>query len=65
MKICIAELRNSVADDVNSGRLYGYITRWRQPEELYYRTLYVLFVADENEVQHVLSGEMPNGFAAI
>jgi hypothetical protein len=65
VKMCIAELRNSVADDIKSGRLYGYITRWRQPEELYYRTLYVLFVAEENAVPHVLSGEMSNGFVAI
>lgn len=65
VKGCIAELRDSVRDDVNNGRLFAYLTRWRQPEELYYRTLYVLFVADENEIPHVLSGELPNGFTAI
>jgi hypothetical protein len=63
--MCIAELRNSVRDDVNGGRLFAYLTRWRQPEELYFRTLYVLFVAEADEVPHVLSGELPNGFTAI
>jgi hypothetical protein len=61
VKGSIAELRDSVRDDVNNGRLFAYLTRWRQPEELYFRALYVLFIADE----HVLSGELPNSFTAI
>lgn len=62
---CIAQLRDSVKDDVDNGRLFAYFTRTRQPEELYCRTLYVLFVADDAELPHTLSGEQPNGFAAI
>jgi hypothetical protein len=65
VKACIFELLGSVADDVKNHRLFAYMTRWRQPEELYYRTLYVLFVADEGELPHVFSGDMPNGFRAI
>lgn len=65
IKSCIVEIINSVICDVNKGRFLAYLTRQRQPEELYYRVLYILFVADEAEIPHVLSGEVPNGFSAI
>jgi hypothetical protein len=65
IKHCIAEIISSVKDDLKNGRVLAYLTRQRQPEELYYRVLYILFVADEAEIPHVLSGEIPNGFAAI
>jgi len=63
--MCIAELVNSVVDDVNKGRFFAYLTRWRQPDEMYYRALYVMFVADKDAIPHVVSGEMPNSFSAM
>jgi hypothetical protein len=37
----------------------------RQPEELYFRTLYILFIASDDEIPHVLSGDLPNSFSQI
>ena len=64
-KLCIVELIQSVIDDVNKGRLFAYLTRWRDPEELYTRVLYAMFVAPTDHLPHIFSGEMPNGFAAM
>src|SRR5579862_705287 len=64
-KRCIVELIQSVIDDLNKGRMFAYLTRWRDPEELYTRVLYALFVAPTDYLPHILSGEMPNGFAAM
>jgi hypothetical protein len=65
VKSCIVELIQSATDDVNNGRFFAYLTRWRLPEEMYFRALYMLFVADEAEIPHIISGEFPNGFANI
>jgi hypothetical protein len=64
-KRCIVELIQSVIDDVNKGRIFAYLTRWRDPEELYTRVLYALFVAPAEHLPHIFSGGMPNGFAAM
>lgn len=64
-KSCITELINSAIDDVNKGRFFAYLTRWRQPDEMYFRALYILFVADKAAIPHVVSGEMPNSFSAM
>ena len=64
-KRCIVELIQSVIDDVNNGRIFAYLTRWRDPEELYTRVLYAMFVAPADHLPHIFSGEMPNGFAAM
>jgi hypothetical protein len=64
-KHCIVELINSVIADVNGSRFFAYLTRWRQPDEMYYRALYLLFVADKADIPHVVSGEMPNSFSAM
>jgi hypothetical protein len=64
-KRCIVELIQSVIDDVNKGRIFAYLTRWRDPEELYTRVLYALFVAPADHLPHIFSGEWPNGFAAM
>ena len=37
----------------------------RQPEELYFRTLYILFIASDGEIPHILSGDLPNSFSQI
>jgi hypothetical protein len=54
-----------VIDDVNKGRIFAYLTRWRDPEELYTRVLYAMFVAPADHLPHIFSGDMPNGFAAM
>ena len=64
-KRCIVELIQSVIDDVNKGRIFAYLTRWRDPEELYTRVLYAMFVAPADHLPHIFSGDMPNGFAAM
>lgn len=64
-KSCIAEIMQSVADDLRQGRCFAYLTRWRQPEELYHRALYIMFVASPDEIPHVISGETPNNFSDV
>jgi hypothetical protein len=64
-KSCIVELIQSAIDDVNKPRLFAYLTRWRTPEELYHRALYILFIADAAELPHIFSGEPPNSFTAM
>src|ERR1700684_1170433 len=55
-KRCIVELTQSVTDDVNAGRIFAYLTRWRDPEELYARALYAIFVAPIDHLPHIYSG---------
>ncbi len=64
-KRCIVELIQSVIDDVNKGRIFAYLTLWRDPEELYIRVLYALFVAPNDHLPHIFSGDWPNGFSAM
>jgi hypothetical protein len=65
VKSCIVELIQSVTDDVKKGRFFAYLTRWRQPEEMYYRALYMLFIADKAAIPHIFSGEVPNSFLGM
>jgi hypothetical protein len=65
VKCCIGELVQSVSDDVKKGRFFAYLTRWRQPEEMYHRALYMLFVADQAAIPHIVSGERPNSFSTM
>ena len=46
----IAELGNSIATDLAAGRNFALITRSRQPEELYIRALYAIFIATPDEL---------------
>jgi hypothetical protein len=64
-KHCVAELINSVTNDVNKGLFFAYLTRWRQPDEMYYRVLYMLFVANKTAISHIVSGEPPNSFSVM
>ena len=64
-KRCIVELIQSVINDLEKGRIFAYLTRWRDPEELYTRVLYGLLVAPADHLPHILSGARPNGFAAM
>ncbi|MGH9541905.1 MAG: hypothetical protein ACRD2H_08480 [Terriglobales bacterium] len=64
-KGCIVELIQSVTDDANNRRIFAYLTRWRDPEELYTRVLYAMFAAPADHLPHIFSGERPNSFAAM
>jgi hypothetical protein len=61
----MAELRDSICRDLAENKLFAWSSRLRQPEELYIRTLYVLFIATDDEVPHILSGDMPNSFSTL
>jgi hypothetical protein len=65
VKLSIVELVQSVIDDVNKNRYFAYLTRWRQPEEMYHRALYMLFIANQAEIPHIVSGETPNSFSEM
>lgn len=61
----MAELAQSICRDLESKKVFAFHTRVRQPEELYIRTLYALFVAPDDEIPHILSGATPNGFSRL
>ena len=59
----MAELRESICRDLLDKKVFAFHTRIRQPEELYIRTLYTLFIATNEEIPHILSGSPPNGLS--
>jgi hypothetical protein len=61
----MAELRDSICRDLADGKLFAWHARLRQPEELYIRALYALFISGEKELPHILSGDMPNGLSGL
>jgi hypothetical protein len=61
----MVELRDSICRDLVENKIFAWHTRLRQPEELYIRTLYALFIAEEKELHHILSGDMPNGLSGL
>lgn len=61
----MAELRESICRDLEAKKVFAWHSRLRQPEELYIRTLYALFVASEKELPHVISGDTPNGLSRL
>lgn len=63
--MAIVEIVQSLEDDFSKGRTFALLSRIRQTEEMYYRALYVLFIAKPEELPHVFSGETPNGFTDI
>jgi hypothetical protein len=63
--LALAELRESFKNDAQNHRTFAWLTRLRQADELYMRCVYVLLLAKEEEIPHILSGEMPNGFDFI
>jgi hypothetical protein len=65
VRSAMEELISSLENDLAANRTFAWLTRLRQPEEMYIRMLYVLFVADGCEVLHVLSGSPPNGMSAL
>jgi hypothetical protein len=61
----IHELAESISRDLEEGRVFAWISRLRQPEELYFRALYAIFIASELELHHIISGAMPNSITPM
>jgi hypothetical protein len=59
----MAELAASTCRELREKNVFAFHTRIRQPEELYIRTLYTLFVASDAELPHIISGATPNGLS--
>lgn len=64
-RTAMTELHESICRDLIAKKVFAWYSRLRQPEELYVRTLYALFVATEDELPHILSGDRPNGFSDL
>jgi hypothetical protein len=58
----LLQIRDSVSDDSKNARTFGWISRLRQVEELYHRSVYVLLLCPDSEVPHIFSGNTPNSF---
>ena len=65
VQVSLGQIHESILDDYNNGRHFGWITRLRHIEELYFRTLYITFLIPEVEVPHWLSGDPPNSLTVI
>src|SRR2546422_5826094 len=65
VRAAMAELLESFKNDAQNNRTFAWMTRLRQVDELYMRTVYVLLLAKDKEIPHVLSGDIPNGFDFI
>lgn len=61
----LCEIIDSMIDDHRNNRHLGWYSRLRQVEELYFRTLYIVFLATDDEVPHILSGAPPNSFSFV
>ena len=57
----MAELSQSICRDLQEEKIFAWLSRLRQPEEIYVRTLYTLFIATPEELPHIVSGDTPNG----
>jgi hypothetical protein len=64
-QVSLGQIHDSIIDDYRQNRHFGWITRLRQIEELYFRTLYITFLIPDNEIPHWLSGAPPNSLTAI
>jgi hypothetical protein len=56
----MAELAESICRDLENKKVFAFHTRVRQPEELYIRTLYTLFVASDEEPQELAVCRKPS-----
>ena len=61
----IGKLGDSILRDLQDRNFFAFQSRLRQPEELYIRTLYVLFIATPEELPHIFSSALPNGFTKL
>ena len=58
-RVGMSQLLISMQEDWKGKRQFAWFCRMRQPEELFYKTLYAVFFACEKELHHMLSGEPP------
>ncbi len=58
-RTAMEQLMASIENDLTKSRHFSWMTRIRQPEEMYFRALYVLFIADADERLHIFSGNTP------
>jgi hypothetical protein len=61
----LAQLGNSASNDLANRNALGFLTRQRQIQELYQKTLYLLLIAGPLEQAHIVSGEPPNSLTPI
>jgi hypothetical protein len=61
----MAQLRDSMQDDLKGDRSFAILTRIRQVEELFHRMIFCLFIATPEEMPHFLSEARPNSFDSI
>jgi hypothetical protein len=61
----LGKLGDSILRDLQDRNFFAIQSRLRQPEELYIRTLYVLFIAKPEERPHIFSSALPNSFATL
>jgi hypothetical protein len=52
VQVSLSQIHDSILDDFKNNRHFGWLTRLRQIEELYFRTLYILFLIPDEEVPH-------------
>jgi hypothetical protein len=64
MRTAMAELSQSICRDLQEKKIFAWLSRLRQPEEIYVRTLYTLFIATKEELPHIVSGGTPNRIIA-
>jgi hypothetical protein len=57
----LSEIRDSMKDDAERQRPMAFLSRMRIVEEVYFRTLHILFI----EISHLVSGANPNEFKPI
>lgn len=61
----LGQLGNSACNDLANRNALGFLTRQRQIQELYIKTLYLLLIADPPEQEHMVSGDVPNGMSPL
>jgi hypothetical protein len=58
--VAMVDLRNSIIADIEADRHFAWQTRIRQVEEVYFKALYCIFFAAQDELPHIFSGARPN-----
>ena len=60
VRLGMSQLLLSMQADWKGKLQFAWFCRMRQPEELFYKTLYAVFFANEKELHHMMSGDPPN-----
>lgn len=61
----LTALRESIVMDIKEKNTFAWLTRFRQTEELYVRTIYALLVVSDDRIPHFFSEVYPNGLRDI